>query len=76
MYFDLIYVFAYDIIIEKKKEKKKAQMVHFLTSAMEYSKFFLKFRTLSSNDDKSNESEKYVKNNFNFLAFTLSKNLC
>ena len=26
--------------------------------------FFFKFQILSSNDDQSNESEKYVKNNF------------
>ena len=45
--------------------RKKAQVPFFLTSTMECSNFFFfKFRILSSNDDQSNESKKYVKNNF------------
>ena len=51
----------HNIATYKVWHRKKVQVVHFLTSTMECS-IFLKFQTPLSNDDQSNESEKYAKN--------------
>ena len=44
-------------------DTEKRLKAHLLTPTMEF-RIFSNFQTLSSKDDQSNESKKYVKNNF------------